>query len=120
VTVLELKARIMFQTNNDKDDVGDFAPYLLDYINEGYDKLLYESLGAHIGDTGYPLLKEDTDVPVIAEWTHSALADYATYRVYMNGSAGKQNRGIPFLSDYLNCKARLSSGNISVISHIPG
>ena len=36
MTVGEIKNAVMFQTNNDTDDVGDFLPYLMDYINEGY------------------------------------------------------------------------------------
>lgn len=36
MNLLEIKNMVMFQTNNDADDLGDFLPYLEDYINEGY------------------------------------------------------------------------------------
>ena len=42
MTLAEIKNLIMFQTNNDKDDLGDYLPYLMDYINEGYDRLVQE------------------------------------------------------------------------------
>ena len=41
MTLNEIKQAVMFQTDNDRDDLGDFMPYLLGYINEGYDRLLY-------------------------------------------------------------------------------
>jgi len=109
----------MFQTNNDKDDVGDFEPFLLDYINEGYDTLLYDSLSVHVGDTSYPLLEDDTDEPELDAWIHGAIADYATYRVYLNGSAAKQNRGFLYLSRFNKAKSALTVGTTPAIVNIP-
>ena len=54
MTVSEIKNEIMFQTNNDTDDLGDFLPYLMDYINEGYDRLVYAFAQVHLkADTDY-------------------------------------------------------------------
>lgn len=92
MTLSQIKNEVMFQTNNDADDLGDFMPYLLDYINEGYDKLSYAWTGEHPEE----LLDADTDVPLLPEWTHRALADWATWLVYRNGNPQKQNRGYAF------------------------
>lgn len=102
MNVSEIKAAVMFQTNNDAEDVGDFEPYLLGYINEGYDKLVYAYAGIHPAadyDTYHPFTA-DTDVPATPEWTHRALADYATWLVYRNGNTYKQNRGLRFLQAF--------------------
>ena len=40
MTLAEIKAQIMFQTNNDAEDIDDYLPHVNDYINEGYDKLV--------------------------------------------------------------------------------
>ena len=39
MTLAEMKAHVMFQTNNDAEDVGDYLPSLLNYLNDGYDRL---------------------------------------------------------------------------------
>ncbi len=98
MTVAEIKNEVMFQTNNDADDVGDFLPYLLGYINEGYDMMVYAWDKTHLSsdhETWKPLV-EDDDTPATPEWTHRALTDWATWLVYRNGNPQKQNRGYPF------------------------
>ena len=40
MTFAEIKAEIMFQTNNDAEDIEDYLPYVVDYINDGYDRLM--------------------------------------------------------------------------------
>ena len=95
MTLSEIKNEVMFQTNNDVDDLGDFLPYLLDYINEGYDRLVYAWCQKHLGGE-WPMLAEDEDTPKTPDWTHRALADWATWLVYRNGNPQKQNRGVPF------------------------
>lgn len=94
----EIKALIMFQTSNDAEDVGDFLPYLLNYINEGYDRLVLAYADEHVtsASTGYPLLSGDSDVPNIPEWSHKGIADWATWLVYKNGNPNKQQRGMAF------------------------
>ena len=40
MTLKQIQDQVMFQTNNDADDLPDFLPHLHDYINEGYDLLV--------------------------------------------------------------------------------
>lgn len=100
--VSDIETAVMFQTNNDMEDVGDFQPCLLGYINEGYDKLLFAYCGLHPAENSetYKPLKLATDIPATPEWTHRALADYATWLVYRNGNTYKQNRGLRFLQAF--------------------
>lgn len=121
MTVKEIKDRVMFQTNNDADDIGDFEPHVLGYINEGYDQILSDVFGVHAGDIGYPLLESDIDIPVtdVPAWAHGALADYATYRIYLNGSAPKQSRGYQYLKYFNTAKSKLSAVNNVAIQNIP-
>ena len=94
MNLLELKQQVMFQTGNDADDLGDFQPHLTDYLNEGYDRLMMAYVREHIGGDGdYPELGHDKSQPELPEWLHRAIADYATWLVYRNGSAEKQSRG---------------------------
>lgn len=102
MTVGQIKNEVMFQTNNDADDLGDFLPYLMDYINEGYDRMVFAWCKKHpaAGDTDWPTLSNDSDVPKTPAWTHRALADWATWLIYRNGNPQKQNRGYPFRSAF--------------------
>lgn len=95
MTVSAIKNEVMFQTNNDADDLGDFLPYLMNYLNEGYDRMVYAWDKKHLGEE-YPELSSDTDAPLLPAWTHRALADYATWCIYRNGNPQKQQRGYPF------------------------
>ncbi len=106
----------MFQTNNDASDLSDFAPHLTDYINEGYDLLLYAELGVHVGDTGYAALSGDSDVPKTSAWTHRALADYATWMVYRNGNPLKQQRGYAFNNAFMTVYGKVNSGQGQTIT----
>jgi hypothetical protein len=102
MTLGEIKAQVMFQTNNDAEDLPDFEPHLTDYINEGYDILVLNYAKEHVSTVSEkypPLIATETEpepVPNLPEYAHRALADYATYLVYRNGNAVKQNRGIPY------------------------
>ena len=104
MTLAEIKSRVMFQTNNDDEDVGDYLPHLVDYINDGYDRLVFAWADNHCGGEDWPWLQEpanesDTsgvDVPKTPEWTHKYLADWATWLVYRNGNPQKQQRGTAF------------------------
>lgn len=100
--VNEIKNEVMFQTNNDADDLGDFMPFLMDYINEGYDRLVYAWDKQHVATDSedYPPLYGDEDVPNLPEWAHRALADWATWLVYRNGNPQKQQRGYPYRSAF--------------------
>ena len=109
MTVAEIKNEVMFQTNNDVEDLGDFLPYLMDYINEGYDLLVNAWASAHIHTEEYPKLVLDTDVPNLPEWTHRALSDWATWLVYRNGNPSKQNRGFQFKLAFEEVLAKIKS-----------
>ena len=63
MTLGELKYHVMFQTNNDADDIGDYTPHLIDYINEAYDRLVkvWAKVHTQFANVEYPRLGEDTD-----------------------------------------------------------
>ncbi len=110
MTVGEIKNEVMFQTSNDVEDLEEFLPYLNDYINEGYDKMVYAWAKDHVSTTGaYWPLTSDTDVSLLPEWTHRGLADYATWLVYRNGNPQKQQRGLYFLNAFEDLLSRISS-----------
>lgn len=109
MTFQEIKARVMFQTNNDADDVGDFMPHLDGYANAGYDLLLGAWDGAHVGGEGYPPLDGNLDAPALPEWAHAAVCDYATWLVYRNGNPQKQQRGMQFLLAFHEALSRLQA-----------
>jgi hypothetical protein len=95
MTYAEIKDLVMFQTNNDSDDLGDFLPYVNTYVNEGYNLLVQAYAGKYLG-TDYPPLYHDEETPLTPAWTHKALADWATWCIYRNGNPSKQNRGYVF------------------------
>lgn len=109
MNVAELKAAVMFQTNNDTDDLDDFMPSLMDYLNDGYDRLVVAWAGVHPEETrdDYKPLVDDDDVPALPSWTHGAIADWATWLVYRNGNQQKQNRGYPFRSSFDDMVGRI-------------
>ena len=111
MTLGEIKYQVMFQTNNDDDDIGDFEPHLIDYINDGYDRLVKVWDRAHVkfDATMYARLDEDEDVPETPEWTHRYLADWATWLVYRNGNPQKQNRGYPFRESFERMLSQVAS-----------
>lgn len=124
MTVAEIKNEVMFQTNNDVDDLGDFLPYLMDYINEGYDLLVYAWAKEHCGGENYPYFTNDTDEPELPEWTHRAIADWATWLVYRNGNPNKQTRGYQFKVAFENVLAQIKSeggakGRVTNFYNIP-
>ena len=109
MTLAEIKNQIMFQTNNDAEDIDDYLPHVDDYINEGYDRLVSAWTRSHTPHEGYPRLEADTDVPNLPEWTHRALCDWATWLVYRNGNPQKQNRGLAFRSAFEEVLSKINS-----------
>ncbi len=108
MTLGEIKNQVMFQTNNDEEDVGDYLPHLVDYINDGYDRLVKVWTKSHTPQTGYTRLSADTDTPNLPVWTHRAICDWATWLVYRNGNPQKQSRGMAFRSAFEEVLAILS------------
>ena len=102
MTLGEIKYHVMFQTNNDADDIGDYAPHIVDYINEAYDRLVKVWARKHtrFANVDYPRLGDDTDTPKTPEWTHRYLADWATWLIYRNGNPQKQNRGMAYRESF--------------------
>lgn len=109
-----IRNQVLFQTQNDAEDLQDYLPAIDDYINEGYDKLVYALYGVHVDETEddettipYPALYDVRDVPKLPSWTHRAIADYATYLMYRNGNALKQNRGVPYYNSFMEVLTKL-------------
>lgn len=102
MNLLEIKNMVMFQTNNDADDLGDFLPYLEDYINEGYDRLVMVYANEHVSidSEQYLPLTHDKSSPELPDWVHRAIADYATWMIYRNGNVEKQRRGQQYLAAF--------------------
>ena len=98
MTLEEIKEQIMFQTNNDADDLEDFEPHIVDYINDGYDRIVVVFDHQHVAPESetYPTLEETTDVPNLPDWMHRYLTDWATWLVYRNGNPQKQQRGYAY------------------------
>lgn len=94
----EMRKQILYQTNNDADDLGDFLPHLNDYVNEGYDRAVQAWCGEHVSEDSevYTPLVNEHSTPALPAWTHRAMVDWATWLVYRNGNPGKQNRGAVF------------------------
>jgi phosphatidylethanolamine-binding protein (PEBP) family uncharacterized protein len=108
MTLAEIKNQIMFQTNNDEEDIDDYLPHVVDYINDGYDRLVKVWTKSHAPQDEYPLLEKDTDVPNLPNWVHRYIADWATWLVYRNGNPQKQNRGLAFRYAFEEVLAKLS------------
>jgi hypothetical protein len=108
MTFQEIREQVMFQTNNDADDLEDYLPHVSDYVNEGYDRLVKAWAQKHVPVAEFPPLKYDDDIPAIPNWTHRALVDYATWLVYRNGNPQKQQRGLYFLRAFEDVLARIA------------
>lgn len=107
MTLAEIKNQIMFQSNNDEEDVDDYLPHLVDYINDGYDRLVKVWTRSHTPQEGYPRLENDDDSPNLPLWTHRAICDWATWLIYRNGNPQKQNRGMAFRESFEEVQSKL-------------
>lgn len=108
MTLAEIKNQIMFQTNNDEEDIDDYLPHVVDYINDGYDRLVKVWTKSHSPQGEFPWLVEDTDVPAVPEWTHRALCDWATWLMYRNGNPQKQQRGRAYYENFMMILSQLA------------
>lgn len=102
MTLGEIKYHVLYQFNQDYDDIGDFQPHIIDYINEAYDRLVnvWDKQHTRFAQVDYPRLGDDTDVPKTPEWTHRYLADWATWLCYRNGNPQKQQRGYAYRDSF--------------------
>lgn len=107
MTFAEIKEQIMFQSGNDADDLVDYLPHVNDYVNEGYVRLAKEWAGEDYTEADYPVLQEDEELPALPNWTHRALADYATWLVYRNGNPQRQQRGLYFRQAFEDVLTRI-------------
>lgn len=110
MTLKEIQEQVMFQTNNDADDLGDYVPHINDYINEGYDKIVERWDLQHVPSTDYPRLEDDADIPNLPEWLHRYLCDWATWLIYRNGNPQKQNRGMAYRYAFEDMLRLIASG----------
>ena len=108
MTLSAIQEQIMFQTNNDADDLGDYTPHINDYINEGYDRIVTVWDSQHVPSTEYPALSADSDEPKLPDWIHRYIADWATWLIYRNGNPQKQNRGMAYRSAFEELLNRLN------------
>lgn len=111
MNLLAIKEMVMHQTNNDADDLGDYMPYLEDYINEGYDRLVVIYAGVHVDENSevYTPLTHDKSIPELPAWTHRAIADWATWLCYRNGNTQKQSRGYQYRNSFTEVESKLRS-----------
>jgi len=117
-----IKQQVMFQIGGDAEDVQDFLPYLTQYINEGYDRLVMAVCGQHVSDEAdeYPPLSHDKSSPNLPAWTHRAIADWATWLICRNGNVQRQNRGYAFRKAFEDVESRLRGAQSGrYIHHIP-
>lgn len=105
MTLKDIRELVMFQTNNDAEDVGDYSPYLDEYINDGYDRLMYAYKKEHVETR----MSNDVDIPALPVWTHKAIADWATWLVYRNGNPQKQSRGFQFRAAFDETMDRITA-----------
>lgn len=110
MTLAELKDRVMFQTNNDSEDVGDYLPHLVDYLNDGYDRLVSVWAKQHVSPSSsdWLPLEDDLDEPLTPAWTHPFIGDWATWLVYRNGNPQKQQRGYAFREAFLGMLSKIA------------
>jgi len=108
MTLAEIKNQIMFQTNNDEEDIEDFLPHVVDYINDGYDRLMAVWDKNHVPGETYDRLTYDSDEPEMPEWIHRYICDWATWLVYRNGNPQKQQRGRAYYESFMELLNRLA------------
>ena len=112
-----LRQQVMFQIGGDAEDVQDFLPYLTDYLNEGYDRLLMAAYGRHAGEDDARPLQHDRSVPALPAWTHRAIADWATWLICRNGNTQRQNRGYAFRRAFEDVESRLRAAQSGRFIH---
>lgn len=95
-----LKRRAVYQAVGDEDELEELTPFIDQYINEGYGRLI-----ALAGIEAAPLVL-DGDEPILPEWMHPAIADFATWALLRNGNPQRQSMGIQFRAAFEETVAR--------------
>lgn len=104
----QIRDLAMMQMGLEAEDAADCEPALSAAINEAYDQLSFASTGLRVGDDeALPPLKALNACPELPHWTHRALADWAVYRLCMNGGPAKAARGGAFQDAYRSILARM-------------
>lgn len=110
MTLTDINARVMHQIGTDTSDLEEYLPFIEEYVYEGYDRLVYAYTKAHpTTENDQMPLSDERLAATLPEWSHGALADYATWCLYRNGNQTRQSRGQPFLSDFYRMEARLQN-----------
>ena len=118
MTLEQLKQQVMFQTGNDEADLGDFLPHIVEYLNDGYDRLMFAHCGAHVSNSSpFAPLRHDKTTPELPDWAHSAIADWATWLIYRNGAPNRQNRGLAFRAAFDEAERKLRSEKAGKLFH---
>ena len=108
MTLEEIKKQALFQTGADQEDQADWEPSLTAFINEGYDRLLYAFCRMHVHDDSmFQPLNHSRAMPELPQWSHAAIADYASWRLCMSGPAARQARGAAFRASFEEAQGRL-------------
>ena len=66
--------------------------FSLSFDGEVISTLLHNAEIHVIHETAYLPMENATDIPLLPEWTHAALADYICYRHLSDGNLAKQSR----------------------------
>jgi hypothetical protein len=104
----ELKRRAVYQAVGDAEEVEELTPYVDQYINEGYGRML-----SMAGLAANSLIR-DEDEPALPEWMHPAIADFATFLLLRNGNPQRQSRGMQFRAAFEETIAKfLRNGGLS-------
>lgn len=106
MTLSAMEELVMVQTNNDIEDVTEYETQLPVYLNEGYNKL-YKKWMREYPET--PLADED-DVPLLPDYMHKYICDWATWLMYRNGNPSKQQRGLYFRNSFDEFLGSLEDG----------
>jgi hypothetical protein len=98
----DLKDLVMLQLGEDTADVEEYETLIETYLQSGYELLMYKRKGGNLTDVK-PLEQENL-LPI---WAHTALADYATYRILITGNSAKQNRAQAFYASFAEILSKL-------------
>ena len=105
----ELKEQVLFQIGTDLEEMDEALPFLLRFLNDGYDRLAMACFGQHVSMDHPSLLPlaHDRAVPAIPVWAHGAIADWASWMLYRSGGASRQSRGYVFKSAFEETEKKL-------------